>query len=235
MWLDELPIDKGNSVFRLKVEDTGIGMSADYMKQMFEPFSRGVNDAGTTYQGTGLGMAITKELIELMNGSIEVKSRINKGTTFIVKLPFELSDKEAEKQLKSEADMYILKGKYFLLAEDNDINREIAQYILKKAGAEVMCAENGKQAVDIFAANPAGTFDAILMDIMMPVMDGYNATHLIRTMKRSDAGRIPIIAMTANAFIEDIKNAKDVGMTAHIAKPLDMDKVVEVIADCIQK
>ena len=235
VWLDELPIDKGNSVFRLKVEDTGIGMSADYMKQMFEPFSRGVNDAGTTYQGTGLGMAITKELIELMNGSIEVKSRINKGTTFIVKLPFELSDKAAEKQLKSEADMYILKGKHFLLAEDNDINREIAQYILKKARAEVMCAENGKQAVDIFAANPAGTFDAILMDIMMPVMDGYNATHLIRTMKRSDAGRIPIIAMTANAFIEDIKKAKDAGMTAHIAKPLDIDKVAQVIADCIQK
>lgn len=217
----------GKILVRWEIADTGIGMSQEFLKHVFEPFSREEN-AGNGVGGTGLGMPIVKQLVELMGGSIKVSSKLNVGSTFVISIPFEpaAQPQEAE-QAASEPT---IEGCRLLLVEDNDLNAEIAATLLEGDGACVSIAGDGAQALEAFAKSPAGTFDAILMDVMMPKMDGLAATRAIRALDRPDAARIPIIAMTGNAFQEDVQECLDAGMNAHLAKPIDMTKAGHVIA-----
>ena len=219
-------------LFKAFIEDTGIGMSGEFLEQLFEPFAREHEGAETGYEGTGLGMAIVKQLVEKMNGTIEVKSRQGEGSLFIVELPFDLATEQDIEKLQEENDPGDITGKHILLVEDNELNMDIAEMLLKDAGAQVTKAVNGQAAVNLFVQNKPGTFDAILMDVMMPVMNGYEATRCIRTLERADAGTIPVIAMTANAFTEDIERARKSGMNEHLAKPLDIPRMLSVIAKC---
>ena len=212
-----------------------MGMSKEFLKHIFEPFTQEKNDARSVYQGTGLGMAIVKSLIDQMGGTITVTSEEGTGSTFVIVIPFEIASAPVpvqESQTVTEAD---IAGLHLLLVEDNDLNAEIAEMLLTDQGAEVMLARDGKQAVDVFAENPEGTFDAILMDIMMPVMDGLAATAAIRALDRADAGTISIIAMTANAFKEDEDKCFAAGMSAYLAKPIDVEKVKQTIWEQVQK
>ena len=220
----------GKILVRWEIADTGIGMSQEFLKHVFEPFSREEN-SGNGVGGTGLGMPIVKQLIELMGGSIKVSSKLNVGSTFVISIPFEpaAQPQEAE-QAASEPT---IEGCRLLLVEDNDLNAEIAATLLEGDGACVSIAGDGAQALEAFAKSPAGTFDAILMDVMMPKMDGLAATRAIRALDRPDAARIPIIAMTGNAFQEDVQECLDAGMNAHLAKPIDMAKAGRVIVDAI--
>lgn len=217
----------GKILVRWEIADTGIGMSQEFLKHMFEPFSREEN-SGNGVGGTGLGMPIVKQLIELMGGSIKVSSKLNVGSTFVISIPFKpaAQPQEAE-QAASEPT---IEGCRLLLVEDNDLNAEIAATLLEGDGAYVSIAGDGAQALEAFAKSPAGTFDAILMDVMMPKMDGLAATRAIRALDRPDAARIPIIAMTGNAFQEDVQECLDAGMSAHLAKPIDMTNAGHVIA-----
>lgn len=230
IWLDEEKIDSKHSMFCFKVKDSGIGMSKEYLQHMFEPFSRETTDAGTIYQGTGLGMAIVKELIELMGGNIEVESELGIGTTAIVRIPFELYFAEIKVSESSEQVKVKFDGAHFLVVEDNELNTEIIQFMLEQLGVVVTLAHNGEEAVEIFENTSDGTFDLILMDIMMPVLDGLEATKMIRAMKKSDAKTIPIIAMTANAFKEDVLKCRKAGMNDHIAKPIDFKIMMDTLA-----
>lgn len=230
--VDTLDEKDGICTYRWKITDTGIGMSKEFISHIFEPFAQEKQDARSVYQGTGLGMAIVKSLIDQMGGTIEVSSEVGEGSTFIVIIPFEIADKpEPVIEAFSEAE-YSIDGLHLLLVEDNELNAEIAQTLLEDEGAEVTLVQNGEQAVETFFEKPQGTFDAILMDVMMPVMDGLTATKTIRTMERQDADTIPIIAMTANAFKEDAEKCMAAGMNAHLAKPLEIDKVVRAIVNC---
>ena len=215
-------------------EDTGIGMSEEYLPHIYEEFSREHTTTENKVPGTGLGLPIIKSMIELMGGSIQVESRLGIGTKFTVDLSFEMASKEevygSQNTIKPSA-IYTIKGKRILIAEDNELNAEIAKTVLEDVGALITRAENGQQAVELFKEKPAGTFDAILMDLMMPVMDGYTATRKIRSLECSDAKTIPIIAMTANAFQEDAKKCIAVGMNAHLAKPLDIEKMKTIICE----
>ncbi|MBU5463312.1 hybrid sensor histidine kinase/response regulator [Anaerotignum sp. MSJ-24] len=211
------------------ISDTGIGMSKDFLKHIFEPFAQERTDARSIYNGTGLGMAIVKELIDKMNGTIEVTSIEGEGSTFTITIPFEIADKEQFLQKTKLNKNVDIKGLKLLLVEDNELNAEIAETLLGDEGAVITAVSDGRQAVDNFKSNPPGTYDAILMDVMMPVMDGITATKIIRAMDRPDAKEIPILAMTANAFDEDAKSCIDAGMNAHLAKPLQMDVVVATI------
>lgn len=232
-WLDEEKIDDTHSLFCFKVQDSGIGMSEEYVQHMFEPFSREVRDAGTTYQGTGLGMAIVKELVELMGGTIEVKSKLGLGTTSIVKIPFELYFDEIEAGENSEKVKVKFNGAHFLVVEDNELNMEIIRFMLEEVGVIVTSVENGKEAIETFKETSPGAFDLILMDIMMPVLDGLEATKMIRAMERADAKTIPIIAMTANAFKEDVLKCQEAGMNDHLAKPIDLKIMMDILAKYI--
>lgn len=221
-------------VYQWKIADTGIGMSEEFLQHIFEPFSQEKNDARSVYQGTGLGMSIVKELLDTMGGFVSVTSKEGIGSDFVITIPFEIADKQAdgdkeltEKVIDSNAG---IQGLNLMVVEDNELNAEIVDMVLKDQGADVTVVYDGKQAVDLFANNLRGTFDAILMDIMMPVMDGLTATRTIRAMERPDAGTIPIIAMTANAFEEDVRNCLNAGMNAHLAKPIEVEKMVAVIA-----
>lgn len=217
----------GKILVRWEIADTGIGMNQEFLKHVFEPFSREEN-AGNGVSGTGLGMPIVKQLVELMGGSIKVSSKLNVGSTFVISIPFEsaVQPQKAE-QAASEPT---IEGCRLLLVEDNDLNAEIAATLLEGDGACVSIAGDGAQALEAFAKSPAGTFDAILMDVMMPKMDGLAATRAIRALDRPDAARIPIIAMTGNAFQEDVQECLDAGMSAHLAKPIDMTNAGHVIA-----
>ena len=220
--------------YRWTISDTGIGMSKEFLRHIFDPFTQGNTDARSVYQGTGLGMAIVKALAEQMRGSIEVESQEGAGSTFIITIPFEIAPApQTEKREETHTETAGIGGLHLLLAEDNDLNAEIAEVLLADAGAKVTHVSDGRQAVDLFAKAPAGTFDAILMDIMMPVMDGLSATRAIRALDRPDAKTIPIIAMTANAFEEDAQNCLAAGMNAHLAKPLDIQKVIRTIVEYI--
>lgn len=223
----------GKVLYCFKIKDTGIGMSQEFLKHLFEPFTQEANDARTHYQGTGLGMAITKNLVEQMNGEIKVESQVGKGTTFTVTLPFKIDNEPAksveDKILKVDIPQSF-SGVKILLAEDNELNREIARYMLQEAGISIVETVNGAEAVEKFQQSQIGEFSCILMDVMMPVMDGLEAARNIRRAKRADALEIPIIAMTANAFAEDIKKTKDAGMNEHLAKPVDINQVLQVIA-----
>ena len=199
--------------------------SAVFATNIFEPFAQERADARSNYHGTGLGMAIVKKMIDKMGGTISVTSEVGKGSTFVVELPFEMGA-VPEKSKKEEADKEnSIHGLNLMLVEDNELNAEVAEILLEDEGAIITMVNDGQQAVELFNNNPVGTFDAILMDIMMPVMDGLTATKAIRALNRPDAGIIPIIAMTANAFAEDVQRCLDSGMNAHLAKPLDIEKV----------
>ena len=235
VWLNELPIDQNHSRFALKIVDTGIGMSQEFLQHIFEPFSREHPDAGTNYQGTGLGMAITKEIVDLMGGTIKVESEENVGSVFYVDIPFEICEEaDTEFPEKLPEQPIRLEGMNILLAEDNELNIEIARFILEDAGAKVWIAHDGQEAVDLWKKMPEKNFDAILMDIMMPRMDGLQATRRIREDSRSDAKKIPIIAMTANAFAEDIRRCKEAGMNEHLSKPLDIQKLYRMMRQCLK-
>ena len=218
-------------------EDTGIGMSEEYLPHIYEEFSREHTSTENKVPGTGLGLSIIKSMIELMGGSIQVESRQGIGTKFTVDLSFDMASKEevygSQNTIKTSA-IHTIKGKRILIAEDNELNAEIAKTVLEDVGALITRVEDGQQAVELFKEKPAGTFDAILMDLMMPVMDGYTATRKIRSLERSDAKTIPIIAMTANAFREDAEKCIAVGMNAHLAKPLDIEKVMITICHLVK-
>ena len=210
-------------------------MEGAFQKRIFEPFAQEHAGSRTKFAGTGLGMPITKKLIEKMGGTITFESEKGVGTTFMIQIPFRI-DTEADTRIKQEErPKASIQGLHILLVEDNALNMEIAEFVLENEGAIVIKAKNGKEAVDIFQSSGIGECDAILMDIMMPVMDGLTASRIIRAMDRLDARTIPIIAMTANAFTEDKIKAKEAGMDEHIAKPLDRRVLVEVVARLINK
>ena len=201
---------------------------------MFEPFAQEHTGSRTKFAGTGLGMPIAKNLVEKMGGTITFESKEGVGTTFVIRLPFKINlyaDKREEQKDVSEKS---IKGLHILLAEDNELNMEIAEFMLQNEGADVTKAWNGQEAVEVFKKSEPGEFDVILMDIMMPVMNGYEATKMIRSLDREDAKAIPIIAMTANAFTEDRLRAKEAGMNEHIAKPVDVRLLVKVICKLVE-
>lgn len=224
----------GIVTYRWTISDTGIGMSEEFLKHIFEPFVQEHSDARTVYSGTGLGMSIVKKIIDRMNGTIVVTSKEGEGSTFVITLPFEIAEKPEEIPAEMDGEVNIA-GLHLLLAEDNELNAEIARTLLEDEGAITTIVNDGQQAVDIFSRNKPGTFDAILMDIMMPEMDGLSATKAIRALDREDAGTIPIIAMTANAFDEDEKKCMEAGMNAHLVKPLDIQKMIEAVCRYLNK
>ena len=212
------------------ISDTGIGMSEEFQKHIFDEFSQENSDARTKYKGTGLGMAITKHYVDLMGGKISVKSEKNKGSKFTIELPLEIAGKEDIPEKEKTVNISDVTGTQVLLAEDNDLNAEIAVIQLEEAGMKVTRAADGKQALDLFKENPAGTFDVILMDIMMPKMNGYEATAAIRSLPdRPDGQTIPIIALTANAFAEDVQTSIEAGMNGHLSKPIAVDVLIKMI------
>lgn len=224
--------------YRWTISDTGEGMSQEFLARIFEPFSQERNDARSTYKGVGLGMAIVKNLLNRMNGTIEVQSVLGKGSTFVITIPFDVAEppaEEAQEPAQAEEQGQAATGKaiadmHLLVAEDNELNADIIRMILEDKGATLKIVPDGSQAVDEFNNNPAGTYDAILMDVMMPVMNGLEATKAIRALPRQDSTEIPIIAMTANAFAEDCHNCLEAGMNYYLTKPLDVGKLMEVLA-----
>ena len=223
--------DEKHIITRYVVRDNGIGMSEEFQKKLFDPFSQEDDaNARTQYKGTGLGMAITKKYVDMMGGSIAVESKKGVGSTFTVEIPLELT----EQVIQSEQKQHLhrdLTGIHVLMAEDNDLNAELATIMLEDAGMTVTRASDGKEVVDLFKNHPRGTYDLILMDIMMPNMDGHQAAKAIRALgiERSDAVTIPIIALSANAFIDDIQESLDLGMNAHISKPINMEELIDTI------
>ena len=209
--------------------DTGIGMAEEFQKHIFEPFAQEHAGSRTKFAGTGLGMPISKKLIEKMGGTITFESAEGIGTTFVIRVPFKIDLDADKREEQTDASEKSIKGLNILLAEDNELNMEIAEFVLQNEGAEVSKAWNGEETVELFRKSESGEFDAILMDIMMPVMNGYEATKMIRSLDREDAKVIPIIAMTANAFTEDRLRAKEAGMNEHIAKPFDAKLLVKII------
>ena len=228
---------KGNNItIEYVCRDTGIGMSPEFLKHIFEPFVQADSSARSRYKGTGLGMPIAKSLAEKMGGRIEVSSVEGEGSTFTVTIPLEIDNSKAEAVVPANASAYnSIRNLNIILAEDNELNMEIAQFLLTEEGARIIPAVNGKEAVEEFKDTEPETIDAILMDIMMPVMDGYTAAREIRALDRPDAAKVPIIAMTANAFTEDRIKSREAGMDAHIAKPLDTKLVVRTVAELAAK
>lgn len=215
--------------------DTGIGMTEVFQKRIFEPFAQEHAGSRTKFAGTGLGMPITKKLVEKMGGTISFESKEGTGTTFVIRIPFQIDADMKDRTETEEKTETSIQGLHVLLTEDNELNMEIAEFVLQNEGAVVTKAWNGQKAVDIFRKNRPGEFDVILMDIMMPVMNGYEAAKMIRSLDREDAKVIPIVAMTANAFIEDRMRAKEAGMDEHIAKPVDGKLLVKVINELVKR
>ena len=215
--------------------DTGIGMAEAFQKRIFEPFAQEHAGSRTKFAGTGLGMPITKKLVEKMGGTISFESKEGTGTTFVIRIPFQIDADMKDRNETEEKTETSIQGLHVLLTEDNELNMEIAEFVLQNEGAVVTKAWNGQKAVDIFRKNRPGEFDVILMDIMMPVMNGYEAAKMIRSLDREDAKVIPIIAMTANAFTEDKMRAKEAGMDEHIAKPVDGKLLVKVINELVKR
>ena len=215
--------------------DTGIGMTEAFQKRIFEPFAQEHAGSRTKFAGTGLGMPITKKLVEKMSGTISFESKEGTGTTFVIRIPFQIDADMKDRNETEEKTETSIQGLHVLLTEDNELNMEIAEFVLQNEGAVVTKAWNGQKAVDIFRKNRPGEFDVILMDIMMPVMNGYEAAKMIRSLDREDAKVIPIIAMTANAFTEDKMRAKEAGMDEHIAKPVDGKLLVKVINELVKR
>ena len=233
VYVDELPCDEsGYMIVRIRISDTGIGMSQDYLTKIFEAFTREQNTTKSKIAGTGLGMSIVKNYVDLLGGTIDVESELGKGSTFTVTLKHRIADERyyAKKHIEEpETESEILKGRNILLAEDNDLNAEIAEAILKRAGLKTERVEDGIRCVGRIEKMPAGTYDMILMDIQMPKMDGYKATQTIRNLSDQEKACIPIIAMTANAFEEDKREAIASGMNGHIAKPIDVNELMAIL------
>lgn len=234
---DYLPgADDRHMIVRYRVTDTGVGMTKEFLKHIFDEFSQEESSARTHYKGSGLGMAISKRYVDLMGGNISVESEKGKGSTFTVELPLELTEADKVQKQASPVDSTDLTGVKILMAEDNDLNAEIAMVQLDELGIHITRASDGKEALKIFASNQPGTFDIIFMDIMMPKMNGYEATKAIRALQnRPDARTIPIIAMTANAFAEDVQASLDAGMNDHLSKPIVMEEVIKTIARNIRQ
>ena len=231
----EIPSEQpGMTTMEFVCRDTGIGMTEEFQKHIFEPFAQ--EDAGsrTKFAGTGLGMAISKNLVEKMGGTITFESKEGAGTTFVIRVPFRIDTDRSGRTETGEKTEVSIRGLHILLAEDNELNMEIAEFLLQNEGAVVTKAWNGQEAVEIFEKSGSGEFDVILMDIMMPVMNGYEAAKRIRSLDREDAQVIPIIAMTANAFVEDRMKAKEAGMNEHIGKPVDGKLLVKVIHELVE-
>ena len=216
-------------------KDTGIGMSKEYQEHIFEPFTQEFNSARSSFGGTGLGMPITKSLVEAMGGNIEFESEKNVGTTFRLKIPFKIDDCVHIEEPTEEEHNVSIEGVRVLVAEDNDLNMEITEFVLSSVGAVVIKASNGQEAIEIFEKSEVGEIDIILMDVMMPGVDGLAATRIIRSMSREDAKTIPIIAMTANAFSEDRLRAVEAGMNEHLAKPLESTVIIKTIAKYLKE
>ena len=233
VYVDELPCDEsGYMIVRIRISDTGIGMSQDYLTKIFEAFTREKNTTKSKITGTGLGMSIVKNYVDLLGGTIDVESELGKGSTFTVTLKHRIADERyyVKKHIEeSGTGNEILEGRNILLAEDNDLNAEIAEAILERAGLRIERVENGIQCVNRILKMPAGTYDMIFMDIQMPQMDGYKATQTIRNLPDKDKACIPIIAMTANAFAEDKKKTMEAGMNAHLSKPLNVPELMDTI------
>ena len=209
--------------------DTGIGMTEEFQKYVFEPFAQEHTGSRTKFTGTGLGMPITKKLVEKMGGTITFESEKGVGTTFVIQVPFKIDMDADKREEQTDVSENSIKGLHILLAEDNELNMEIAEFVLQNEGADVTKAWNGQEAVELFRNSKPGEFNVILMDIMMPVVNGYEATKMIRSLDREDAKKIPIIAMTANAFTEDRIREKEAGMNEHVAKPVDVELLMKVI------
>ena len=237
--VDELPCDEdGYMMIRTRVSDTGIGMSQEYLTNIFEAFTREQNTTKSKIAGTGLGMSIVKKYVDLLGGTINVESELGKGSTFTVTLKHRIADESyyVKKYIEeSETGSEILEGRNILLAEDNDLNAEIAEAILESAGLKIERVEDGIQCVNRIEKMPADTYDMILMDIQMPQMDGYKATQAIRNLPDKDKASIPIVAMTANAFEEDKRDAIAAGMNGHIAKPIQVDKMLSILSEVIRQ
>lgn len=236
VWIVEEPEEDGDkAIYEFHVKDTGIGMSEEFQKHIFEPFERERSSTVSGVQGTGLGMAITKNLVEMMGGTISVFSKKDVGTEFTVRLPLKkVSEGQAETAFKGEEEnspaiRTSIKGKRILLVEDNELNREIAREILGEAGLLVEEAEDGSVALDRLLEKGPGYYSLVLMDIQMPVMDGYTAAQAIRNFEDKELADIPIIAMTANAFEEDKRKALGMGMNAHVAKPIDVKQLLDAM------
>lgn len=225
----------GQSRFTFICKDNGQGMSKEFLQHVFEPFAQENNKARSSYMGSGLGLAIVKQLVELMGGTIEIESELNVGTKVTIEIPFEINNEHVkeDKDVKEDAE-YNLSGRKVLLVEDNELNMEISKFLLEKSGMVVKEAKNGREAIEIFFGSKEYSFDFILMDLMMPVMDGLEATRIIRSIKRDDAKEIPIFAMTANAFTEDIRLSKEAGMNEHLIKPLDEKVMLNTIKKYIK-
>ena len=234
--LVESKTDDETMLVEFKCEDTGIGISKRFLPHVFDAFAQDSDIARSSYEGTGLGMPIAKSLVDKMGGTLEVESEKGIGTTFTMRIPFKKAAEQPSEEQKQEApDVELVKGMHVLLAEDNKLNMEIAQFFLDTAGITSKCVLNGKEAVEAFEDSAVHEYDAVLMDIMMPFMNGMEATQKIRTLEREDAGTVPIIAMTANAFVEDKKQALAAGMTDYITKPLQMDLLLHLLAKYAKK
>ena len=228
------------AIYEIRVKDTGIGIGKEFIKHIFEPFERERTSTVSKIQGTGLGMAITKNIVDMMGGTIEVESQKGVGTEFIIRLELRLqaeagaANEEGAKQHSHAEGVAEFAGKRLLLAEDNELNREIACMLLSKYGFVIDTAENGQEAVDLVAASAPDYYDLVLMDIQMPVMDGHEATRRIRNLEDKELAKVPVVAMTANAFDEDRKAAKECGMNGFISKPINMQEVVQALRMCLQ-
>ncbi len=227
----EVSLEGDTSLIEFKCRDTGVGMSQEFLEHVFDPFTQEDENSRSEYGGTGLGMAITKSIVDKMGGTITVESEKGVGTTFDVIVPFEVGSEQAqEKAAQEQSQDASIAGLTILVAEDNELNMDIARFLLEEEGAHVLEARDGRQAVEAFAASEPGGIDVILMDVMMPHMNGYDATRKIRQMSRDDASRVPIVAMTASAFAEDRIAARKAGMDEHLAKPLDTRLMLQTIA-----
>jgi len=231
----EIPSEQpGMTTIEFVCRDTGIGMSDEFQKHIFEPFTQEHEGSRTKFTGTGLGMSITKKLVEKMGGTIAFESKEGVGTTFVIRVPFKIDPDADKREEQKDVSEKSIKGLHILLAEDNELNMEIAEFVLQNEGAEVTKAWNGQETVELFRNSEPGEFDAILMDIMMPVMNGYETAKMIRSLDREDAKTIPVIAMTANAFTEDRRRAKEAGMDEHISKPVDVKSLIKVIRKLVE-
>ena len=226
----EIPSEQPEmTIMEFVCRDTGIGMTDEFQKHIFEPFAQEHTGSRTKFTGTGLGMPITKKLVEKMGGTVTFESEKGVGTTFVIRVPFKIDLDADKREEQTDASEKSIKGLHILLAEDNELNMEITEFVLQNEGADLTKSWDGQEAVELFRNSEPGEFDVILMDIMMPVMNGYEATKMIRSLDREDAKKIPIIAMTANAFTEDRIRAKEAGMNEHVAKPVDVELLMKVI------